>query len=272
MMRAQPRTYYCLIHFLKRRKMVKNKNKGKPRNYELDCGVVRFGRSSMYHKKAIYKFVKNKAPKKTAAKTAVFVEKKIKGDKNGGTRMVRVKKLGNCMDYPTVPKPAKKLHQSCFKSHERKLRSSITPGIVAIVLAGVHKGKHVIVLKQLPSGLLLITGPMTLNGCPMRRINQKFIIATKTVVDVSSVKVPESVNDAYFARAKVDNKAKKEGDIFEKKKEEYKPSEQKKKDQAEVDKQVMAAIKKNTDGSMLKQYLRTTFGLSKGQYPHNLVF
>ena len=42
----------------------------------------------MYHKKAIYKFVKNKAPKKVAKKTAVFVEKKIKGDKNGGTRLV----------------------------------------------------------------------------------------------------------------------------------------------------------------------------------------
>ena len=40
----------------------------------------------MYHKKAIYKFVKNKTPKKVAAKTAVFVEKKVKGDKNGGTR------------------------------------------------------------------------------------------------------------------------------------------------------------------------------------------
>ncbi|XP_023334949.1 60S ribosomal protein L6 [Eurytemora carolleeae] len=186
--------------------------------------------------------------------------------------MVRVKKLGNCMDYPTVAKPAKKLHQSCFKSHARKLRSSITPGVVAIILAGVHKGKHVVVLKQLETGLLLITGPMTLNGCPMRRINQKFIIATKTKIDVSSVKVPESINDAYFARVKAENKAKKEGDIFEKKKVEYAPSEQRKKDQAEVDKQVMDAIKKEKEGAALKQYMRSTFGLSKGQFPHKLVF
>ena len=41
--------------------MAKNKNAGKPRNYALECGVYRFGRSKMYHKKAIYKFNKKKA-------------------------------------------------------------------------------------------------------------------------------------------------------------------------------------------------------------------
>ena len=46
------------------------------------------------------------------------------------------------------------------------------------------------------------------------------------------------MNDAYFARVKAEKKSKKEGDIFENKKEEYKPSEQRKKDQVEVDKQV----------------------------------
>jgi hypothetical protein len=50
--------------------------------------------------------------------------------------------------------------------------------------------------------------------------------------------VPEHINDKYFARVKAEAKAKKEGDIFEAKKEEYKPSEERKKDQVEVDKQV----------------------------------
>ena len=48
----------------------------------------------------------------------------------------------------------------------------------------------------------LITGPMKLNGCPMRRINQNYLLATKTQVDITSVKLPETINDDYFKRAK----------------------------------------------------------------------
>lgn len=36
----------------------------RPRNYDLGNGVYRFSRSRMYHKKAIYKFVGKKTPKK----------------------------------------------------------------------------------------------------------------------------------------------------------------------------------------------------------------
>lgn len=37
--------------------------KGKTRNYNLGCGVYRFSKSKMYHKKAKYKFVGKKNPK-----------------------------------------------------------------------------------------------------------------------------------------------------------------------------------------------------------------
>lgn len=57
-----------------------------------------------------------------------------------------------------------------------------------------------VVLKQLETGLLLVTGPHKLNGCPMRRINQRYLVATSTKIDVSKLKIPETINDKYFAR------------------------------------------------------------------------
>lgn len=41
--------------------------RGKPRNYDLGNGVYRFSRTRMYHKKAIYKFLDKKTPKKVSA-------------------------------------------------------------------------------------------------------------------------------------------------------------------------------------------------------------
>jgi large subunit ribosomal protein L6e len=117
---------------------------------------------------------------------------------------------------------------------------------------------------------------LKLNGCPLRRINQRYLVATSTRLDISKLKIEDRINDDYFRRVKAEtsNKkaAKKDGDIFEAKKEEYKPSEERKTDQAAVDKQILEIISKHPDASMLKAYFKHTFSLSKGQFPHQMVF
>merc|ERR1711973_485965 len=231
---------------------------GRARNAPLESGVYKYSRSKMYHKKAIYKFTKKTTPKAAAEKKPAFVEKKVGGAKNGGTRKVATNKPKS--DYPTYSKDVVKTSKNLFSKQKHSLRPSLSAGVIAIVLAGVHKGKKVVVLKQLGTGLLLVSGPYALNGCPLRRVSQRYLLATKTKVDVSGVDIPEHVNDAYFKRAAAA------------KKESYKPSEQRKADQQTVDKSLMEALKKHADAKLLKQYLRTGFGLSKGEYPHKMVF
>ena len=69
------------------------------------------------------------------------------------------------------------------------------------------------------------------------------------------------MNDAYFAHVKAEKKSKKEGDIFEAKKEVYAPSEQRKKDQVEVDKQVHKYVLYFSQGYIL--YISIIYSLTR---------
>ena len=53
------------------------------------------------------------------------------------------------MTPPTKDPAPKGTSKNFFSGHARKLRASLAPGAIAIVLAGVLKGKRVIVMNQL---------------------------------------------------------------------------------------------------------------------------
>ena len=132
-----------------------------------------------------------------------------------------------------------------------KLRSSITPGTVLIILAGRFAGKRVVFLKQLASGLLLVSGPFQVNKVPLRRINQAYVIATSSKVDISTVKIPAAVDDSYFKGAADD------------------ASEERKATQEAVDEELMKCVEKVP---MMKEYLNARFYLRKGDHPHDMKF
>lgn len=99
-----------------------------------------------------------------------------------------------------------------------KLRNGIVPGQILVLLVGKFKGKRVVFLKQLKSGMLLVTGPYKVNGVPLRRIPQKYTLSTSKVVSLEGVN-SERVDDAFFRKAKLP-KGSKEAQFFEKDKKE----------------------------------------------------
>lgn len=159
-------------------------------------------------------------------------------------------------------------HSRKSKPNPPRVRASITEGTVLILLAGRFRGKRVVCLKPLPSGLLLVTGPYQINGVPLRRVNQTYVIATSTKVDVSGCDV-SAIGDEYFSKEN-DPEVEGEDEFF--KNDEPKSavvSDQRKADQKKVD----AALMKSVEGEpLLKQYLKAKFSLTKGDRPHKMLF
>merc|ERR1712178_123319 len=161
----------------------------------------------------------------------------------------------------------KKLNNHHNTTKMTKLRASITPGTILILLAGRFKGSRVVFLKQLPSGLLLITGPYAVNGVPLRRVPQSYVIGTQTKVDISGLTVPADINDDFFKKPKAPKK--KDDELFFEKDKESTIDDSRKQLQKDVDAKIVAAIDKTP---LLKQYLSSKFSLKKGDKPHQMTF
>merc|ERR1711907_221241 len=133
--------------------------------------------------------------------------------------------------------------RKCKAPGAAKGRKCIVPGSVVIVLSGRFRGKRVVVLKTLPSGLLLVTGPYNLNGVPLKRVNAAYVIPTSTKLNVSKVDVSK-VDDAWFARDKVKAGNKGEDAFFADNQKVNVRSDAKKATQKTVDASVMEVVNK----------------------------
>merc|ERR1712179_861871 len=224
------------------------------RNTTLSGGISKLSRSAVYRKRALYK------RKKVAAAPAPKV-KPIGGDKNGQERVVPLQKEPRFYPTEDIKKPLR--HRKT--SRPSKLRKSLTPGTVVILLAGRHKGKRVVFVKDLQdSGLTLVTGPYKVNGVPLRRVPQSYVIATQTKIDISAVNA--DIDAGMFKRQK---KAKAASKMFEESAEGYSVSEERKALQEQVDETILGEISKEAH---LRKYMQQLFTLRKKQYPHQMVF
>lgn len=106
------------------------------------------------------------------------------------------------------PADDEKKHYKKNKPKATKLRKGIEAGKVLVLLSGRFRGRRVVFLKQLTSGLLLVTGPYKVNGVPLKRVNQAYTLTTSTKVSVNGVDVSK-IDDATFKKEK---KSKKQGE------------------------------------------------------------
>jgi large subunit ribosomal protein L6e len=105
-------------------------------------------------------------------------------------------------DFPTANRARPLLKRR--KKHSRTPKPpqhNIRRGTVLILLAGRYRGKRVVYLKMLPSGLLLVTGPYLINKVPLRRVNRAYALVTSTRVDLKGLKLDlKDVKDSMFLK------------------------------------------------------------------------
>jgi len=240
-------------------------------------GTVRFAR-------ALSKIVKDRKsrPSSHNAKLEEGKEAKKPQTASNKLRVCRMRKIYHTqlpMRYAAAKGSAKHINRPT------KLRKSLVPGTVCIIVAGRHQAKKCIFLKQLRrSGLLLVTGPHKINGVPLRRVDQKHVIATSVKVDLASLKVPARVDDFFFKNSRGTKRhvtTKPNEAVLKEKKEKAKskkvqkklgPSLDRKRMQATIDTKVVAALKKHSEKQMVIRYMKRHFGLVGDRYPHNMKF
>ena len=85
-----------------------------------------------------------------------------------------------------------------------------------MIFAFVGRGKRVVFLRHLKSGLLLVTGPYKINGVPLRRVNRAYVMPTMTKVNLQGINLEklDKIEESMFIRPKLKKKKKSEEAFF----------------------------------------------------------
>lgn len=109
-------------------------------------------------------------------------------------------------------------YKSRTAAKPRVRRHDLVKGMVVVVLEGVFASKRVVYLKKLDNNLALCTGPKSINGVPLFKIDERYLLATLTVLDIgTNISVDEknvflSKRDDHSAPMDADVDAEKETD------------------------------------------------------------
>ena len=157
--------------------------------------------------------------------------------------------------------------RKCKIPKKTHISTELVPGQVLILLSGRFRGRRVVFLKKLESGLLLVTGPYKYNGVPLKRVNAAYVLPTNTKLKVDN-NVAQTVDDKLFLRRDIKRESEKDFLVDEKTKKE-RLTDDRKKAQEDVDTKVKKAV---DEVPMMKEYLRNRFALKNGDKPHLMKF
>ena len=157
--------------------------------------------------------------------------------------------------------------RKCKIPKKTHISAELTPGQVVILLSGRFRGRRVVFLKKLETGLLLVTGPYKYNGVPLKRVNAAYVLPTNTKLTIDA-KVADEIKNEFFKRVEMARNEEKDFFADEKTKKE-RITDERKNAQNKVD----TEVKKAVDAvPMMKEYLRNRFALKSGDKPHLMKF
>jgi large subunit ribosomal protein L6e len=154
------------------------------------------------------------------------------------------------------------------KVRPTKLRASLVPGAIVIIVSGKYRGRRAVLLKDLGAGTLLVHG--VFNGVPLKRVSAAHVIGTSTKVALPAG-LAAGVTSELFKKKRVHQGTTKFFNVT--KARENKPKFVHADKLSAENKAVSSSLKKVVEATpFLKGYLKTSFRLYRGTLPHLMKF